>query len=295
MKAAWLLRVRAVYVAHLMNWHPRPSPRLPIVPRVCSPNSSLVASRSGVAEPWRAQRQSPDMILLHYTGMPDGQTALARLCDRLEQVSAHYFVFEDGHIVQCVPEVRRAWHAGRIPGPARPTSTPARSASRSSIPATTSAIRIFRAADRGGDRAVPRHLRAVPSARPRARPFRRRAARASRIRARNFPGRLLNESGVGHWVSLRPSTPAEASMPRGDSGDPVRVAGRDSRQYGYGIHAAAIMTRTPSRRDRLPAPFPPGTGWTASPTPRPLTRSRALLAATRDHAPRCEACLPDDA
>ena len=54
----------------------------------------------------------PDMILLHYTGMQSGDAALTRLCTRESKVSAHYVVFEDGRIVQCVPESMRAWHAG---------------------------------------------------------------------------------------------------------------------------------------------------------------------------------------
>ena len=54
----------------------------------------------------------PDMLVLHYTGMADGQAALAKLCEPTSKVSAHYVVFEDGHTVQCVPELRRAWHAG---------------------------------------------------------------------------------------------------------------------------------------------------------------------------------------
>ena len=55
----------------------------------------------------------PDMLLLHYTGMPDAEGALQRLCQQGSEVSAHYVVFEDGRIVQCVPEARRAWHAGQ--------------------------------------------------------------------------------------------------------------------------------------------------------------------------------------
>ena len=54
----------------------------------------------------------PDMLILHYTGMPTAETALRRLCTEAAQVSAHYFVFEDGSVVQLVPEGRRAWHAG---------------------------------------------------------------------------------------------------------------------------------------------------------------------------------------
>ena len=60
----------------------------------------------------RSQGRAPDMILLHYTGMATGEAALARLCTPDSKVSAHYVVFEDGRIVQCVPEERRAWHAG---------------------------------------------------------------------------------------------------------------------------------------------------------------------------------------
>ena len=47
---------------------------------------------------------APDMILLHYTGMPTGEAALTRLCAPDSKVSSHYVVFEDGRIVQCVPE-----------------------------------------------------------------------------------------------------------------------------------------------------------------------------------------------
>jgi N-acetylmuramoyl-L-alanine amidase len=54
----------------------------------------------------------PDMIVLHYTGMPDGVAALARMTDAAAKVSAHYMVEEDGRIFALVPEARRAWHAG---------------------------------------------------------------------------------------------------------------------------------------------------------------------------------------
>ena len=54
-----------------------------------------------------------DMVVLHYTGMQSAEAALQRLCDPQAEVSAHYLVHEDGQILQCVPEARRAWHAGR--------------------------------------------------------------------------------------------------------------------------------------------------------------------------------------
>ena len=60
-----------------------------------------------------------DMLLLHYTGMPAGrglgaaERAIRWLTMPVSEVSAHYVVDEDGRITQLVPEMRRAWHAGR--------------------------------------------------------------------------------------------------------------------------------------------------------------------------------------
>lgn len=80
-----------------------------------------------------ARTRAIDLIVLHYTGMQDGETALARLTDPapvagkfpgpwqdkkiasdapLARVSAHYVVGEDGAIYRLVPEHHRAWHAG---------------------------------------------------------------------------------------------------------------------------------------------------------------------------------------
>src|SRR5215510_2789452 len=86
-------------------------------------------------------RNAPiDILLMHYTGMQSAQAALDRLCDPKAKVSAHYVVDEDGTTYQLVDEELRAWHAVRLIGPARGTSTPMRSESRSSIRAMSSAI-----------------------------------------------------------------------------------------------------------------------------------------------------------
>ncbi|MBU6320855.1 MAG: N-acetylmuramoyl-L-alanine amidase [Alphaproteobacteria bacterium] len=56
---------------------------------------------------------SIDMLVLHYTGMRDGPTALHRLQDPSPpRVSSHYLVEEDGRIFSLVAEAWRAWHAG---------------------------------------------------------------------------------------------------------------------------------------------------------------------------------------
>ncbi|MFM8859137.1 MAG: N-acetylmuramoyl-L-alanine amidase [Methylocystis sp.] len=59
-----------------------------------------------------ARSRSISTLVMHYTGMPTAESALELLCSPLAQVSAHYVVEEDGKILQLVPEVRRAWHAG---------------------------------------------------------------------------------------------------------------------------------------------------------------------------------------
>src|SRR4051794_13840859 len=90
-----------------------PVPKAAANMRTFEPDSSTVSDI--IPSPNHGDRnkgRQPDMIVLHYTGMPDVEGALARLCSAGTEVSAHYVVFEDGRIVQCVPEARRAWHAG---------------------------------------------------------------------------------------------------------------------------------------------------------------------------------------
>jgi N-acetylmuramoyl-L-alanine amidase len=53
------------------------------------------------------------MLVLHYTGMKDGPSALERMRDPASKVSAHYMVEEDGTVFSLVDEGKRAWQAGR--------------------------------------------------------------------------------------------------------------------------------------------------------------------------------------
>jgi len=53
------------------------------------------------------------MLVLHYTGMQDAASAIARLTDAEAKVSSHYLVAEDGQVLRLVPEEQRAWHAGK--------------------------------------------------------------------------------------------------------------------------------------------------------------------------------------
>lgn len=59
------------------------------------------------------ERDQPVSIaVLHYTGMQDAASAIARLRDPEARVSAHYVIAEDGQVLRLVPEDKRAWHAG---------------------------------------------------------------------------------------------------------------------------------------------------------------------------------------
>jgi N-acetylmuramoyl-L-alanine amidase len=59
------------------------------------------------------RKQPISILVLHYTGMVDGPSAIERLCDLSSKVSCHYLVEEDGRILRMVPEEKRAWHAGQ--------------------------------------------------------------------------------------------------------------------------------------------------------------------------------------
>jgi N-acetylmuramoyl-L-alanine amidase len=60
------------------------------------------------------ERDSPiTMLVLHYTGMKDAESAIRRLREPEAKVSCHYLVAEDGQVLRMVDEEKRAWHAGR--------------------------------------------------------------------------------------------------------------------------------------------------------------------------------------
>ena len=56
--------------------------------------------------------QRPELVVLHYTAMLTCAEALARLCDPMAEVSAHYLIDTDGTVLGLVDEGARAWHAG---------------------------------------------------------------------------------------------------------------------------------------------------------------------------------------
>ena len=68
-----------------------------------SPNFSLI----------KRSKKNIKFIIIHYTGMCNELSALNKLCDTKAKVSAHYFIKKNGLIVNLVPPLYEAWHAGK--------------------------------------------------------------------------------------------------------------------------------------------------------------------------------------
>jgi len=51
-------------------------------------------------------------IILHYTGMRSEKVAISRLTSVQSQVASHYLVTRNGKIINLVPDLYIAWHAG---------------------------------------------------------------------------------------------------------------------------------------------------------------------------------------
>ena len=51
-------------------------------------------------------------VIIHYTGMKNESKAIKRLCDSNSKVSCHYFIKNSGEVLNMVPALYTAWHAG---------------------------------------------------------------------------------------------------------------------------------------------------------------------------------------
>ncbi len=203
-----------------------------------APDSALAAAvRPSPNHGERLGAGRADGIVLHYTGMRDGPSALAWLREPASQVSCHYVVEEDGGIVQLVPEARRAWHAGRSSW-----------AGESDLNSATVGIEIVNGGHDFGLPPFPDRQVAAVAALCRDVMDRRGVAR-HRVLAHSdvapgrkrdpgelFPWGVLAEAGVGLWVP--PSDdPAEAD----DIGRVALAAFQAGLgRYGYGLAADGV-------------------------------------------------------
>ena len=201
----------------------RPTPDSPVATRIFpSPNHG--ERTCGV-----------DSIILHYTGMPTGEEALQRLCNPIAEVSCHYFVWEDGHTLQLVPESRRAWHAGK-----------GFWAGQTDMNSASIGIEIVNPGHEGDSPAFPdKQIDAVIAlckdicARHAIAPQRVLAhSDIAPIRKRDpgelFPWDKLHAAGIGHWV--KPHAIAGGRFfERGLHGQPVEALQAMLALYGYGV------------------------------------------------------------
>jgi N-acetylmuramoyl-L-alanine amidase len=52
-------------------------------------------------------------LIFHYTGMSTEKAAIKRLTNIRSEVSSHYLINQTGKIINLVPDLYIAWHAGR--------------------------------------------------------------------------------------------------------------------------------------------------------------------------------------
>lgn len=175
-------------------------------------------------------------IILHYTGMPTAQSALDLLCNPVAEVSAHYFIDEDGAVLQLVPERRRAWHAGRSFW-----------GGESDVNASSIGVEVVHPGHADPRPYAKRQIEATAAlvsdicARQAIRPERVLAHSDVAVSRKIDPGEFfpwdeLARAGVGHWVAPAPIHNG-AAIALGDAGEAVAALQRDLAGYGYQIEA----------------------------------------------------------
>ena len=60
----------------------------------------------------KRNKKKINYVIIHYTGMRSEIDAIRNLCDSRSKVSSHYFIKNNGNILNLVPDLYEAWHAG---------------------------------------------------------------------------------------------------------------------------------------------------------------------------------------
>jgi N-acetylmuramoyl-L-alanine amidase len=181
------------------------------------------------------------MLILHYTGMPDEGEALQWLCNPISQVSAHYFVFEDGRVVQLVPEARRAWHAGVSAWDGETDVNSASIGIEIANPGHAGGMPPFRAAqiesviELGKDIATRWGMQ-----RERVLAHSDVAPGRKTDPGERFPWDRLHAAGLGHWVRPAPIRDGRF-FSRGDQGMPIEALQAMLAMYGYSLRITGVF------------------------------------------------------
>jgi N-acetylmuramoyl-L-alanine amidase len=189
----------------------------------------------------RADGAEPSILLLHYTGMRDGASALARLRDPQSKVSCHYLIEEGGRIVQLVPEALRAWHAGA--GSWR---------GQEDVNSRSIGIEIVNPGHEHGYRAFPSAQVAAtvelckdcvarwPIAPDMVLAHSDTAPSRKRDPGELFPWDQLFSAGIGLWVEPAPIAGGRF-LTTGDRGQPVEAYQALLATFGYGVAIDGIF------------------------------------------------------
>ncbi len=184
---------------------------------------------------------APDILLLHYTGMPTAGAALKWLCNPESKVSSHYFVDEDGMVTQLVAESLRGHHAGESSWEGT-----------TDINSRSIGIEIVNPGHEHGYRDFPDeqieavvHLCFDIVARHNIKPTRVLAhSDVAPMRKQDpgekFPWESLHEAGVGHWIAPVAIGDGALLQP-GDSGPAVLAMQAALKEYGYGIRVSGTF------------------------------------------------------
>ncbi|MET0539836.1 MAG: N-acetylmuramoyl-L-alanine amidase [Xanthobacteraceae bacterium] len=210
------------------------------------PDSCVVAEvRASPNHSERKNNAETDTIVLHYTGMRDNEAALRHLCSPTSEVSCHYLVLQDGHIVQLVEESRRAWHAGASSW-----------AGQTDINSCSIGIEIANPGHEHGYPDFPKRQIAAVTALCRS-ICTRHSIRPDRVLAHSdvapmrkqdpgekFPWRVLAESGIGLWVKPVPILRQGPIFVLGDTNPAVDEIQRLLARYGYAVTQTGYLDGT---------------------------------------------------
>jgi len=189
----------------------------------------------------RKDGRRPNLLVLHYTGMPDEGEALQWLCNPMSQVSAHYFVFADGRVLQLVPEGRRAWHAGVSSWDGEADINSCSIGIEIANPGHPGGLPPFPDQQIEGVAALARDILTrwrIPATRVLAHSDVAPGRKLDPGEA--FPWQRLHAAGVGHWVP--PASIQDGRFfARGDQGMPIEALQAMLGMYGYGLKITGVF------------------------------------------------------
>jgi N-acetylmuramoyl-L-alanine amidase len=184
----------------------------------------------------------PRLLILHYTGMSNAESAIRWLACAESRVSCHYVVDNQGAVTQLVPESLRAWHAGasvwsgisdvnsasigiEIQNPGHEHGYPDFPASQLAAVAALSGDIVKR--NSLAPCAVLAHSDVAPS---------RKIDPGEK-----FDWRYLHDRGIGHWVEPAAVDADDAGFERGYSGAAIQEIQAGLAAYGYGVNVTGTL------------------------------------------------------